>query len=302
MNRHERHWHRVINAKLAQAAAASSEPPPWYALWKQLGPASSERDWLAFYQAVRNARSLPDVAAFYLLSWQIDDVRDGVTEKYLNELEERLTSIQNKFGITDLESGARGEGPPEYVEAFHQWEEAWDVLYPAKLEEFGEQQMANLFRNDQKQYDEVHEAGRQFFFGAERSDPEDDQRWLNNLRDTVQACMQSSSPLAPLGLRYDQDDAFWEVTVYPTPVELLGGAHDGALVTPGFALDLELLRASFESVGALGWQALGLDEAEGPHLYVEGVYQGREVDLQILVYAPEDEVPGSKLDMRRQQG
>src|SRR4051812_7014168 len=115
MNRYDRHWHNAINTKLAQAAAAAGGPPPWYDMWTRLGPEASERDRLAFYQAVRNARSLPDEAAFYLLSWQIDAVRDGVTEKYLHELEERLLTIQSEHGIIDVESAARGEGPAAYV-------------------------------------------------------------------------------------------------------------------------------------------------------------------------------------------
>jgi len=46
---------------------------------------------------------------------------------------------------------------------------------------------------------------------------------------------------------------------------------------------------------------LGLNWPEGPHIYVEGVFQGREVYLQVLAYAPEDEKPGLKLDATRQR-
>ena len=40
------------------------------------------------------------------------------------------------------------------------------------------------------------------------------------------------------------------------------------------------------------WNALGLNGSQGPHVYVEGVFQGREVYLQVLAYAPTDEEPG----------
>jgi hypothetical protein len=61
--------------------------------------------------------------------------------------------------------------------------------------------------------------------------------------------------MGPLGLRYAEEDGFWELTVYPTPVELVGGARDGAVVAPWFSLDLEQLRAAFAPVTALSWNA-----------------------------------------------
>jgi hypothetical protein len=77
---------------------------------------------------------------------------------------------------------------------------------------------------------------------------------------------------------------------------LVGGAHDGDVVAPGFALDLEQLRQEFDSVVAFGWNALGLNWTEGPHVHIEGVFRGREVFLQVLAYAPEGEGPGLKVD------
>ena len=102
--------------------------------------------------------------------------------------------------------------------------------------------------------------------------------------------------MGPLGLRYWEEDNFWEIWTYPTPVELVGARHDGEVVVPGFSLDLQQLRSAFESVAAFGWKALGFNDAEGPHVFVEGVFQGRGVYLQVLAQAPEDEEPGLKVD------
>ena len=107
--------------------------------------------------------------------------------------------------------------------------------------------------------------------------------------------------MGPLGLRYQEEESFWEVWIYPTPVELVGGAHDGAMVVPGLRLDLEQLRQEFDSIVALGWDALGLNWPEGPHVFIEGVFRGREVCLQVLANAPEDEEPGLKLDTTRRR-
>jgi hypothetical protein len=104
--------------------------------------------------------------------------------------------------------------------------------------------------------------------------------------------------MGPLGLRYREEEGFWEVWIYPTPVELVGGRHDGEVVVPGFSLDLEQLHECFESVVAFHWNALGLNYSEGPHVAIEGIFQGCEVYLQVLAYAPEGEEPGLKLDAR----
>ncbi len=54
-----------------------------------------------------------------------------------------------------------------------------------------------------------------------------------------------------------------------------------------------------ETVDAVAWQSLGFPSGEGPHVSIEGVYQGHEVFVQVLAYAPEDEEPGMKLDTTR---
>jgi len=124
----------------------------------------------------------------------------------------------------------------------------------------------------------------------------EDDEWLNTLLDEVGDCIDADSPMGPLGLRYHEDDGYWEVWVYPTPVELVGGRHDGEVVVPGFTLELEQVRESFDSVSAFHWNAIGLNDPAGPQVTIEGVFQGREVSLHVLAYAPEGEEPGLKFD------
>jgi len=284
-----------INGKLAQLGAASPSPP-WCAAWKHLGPESTQEERLAVYKSIRDSRSLPDEAGFYLVSWQIDLITLDHSEEALREQEDRLEAIQKQHGLDEDESWPLGEGPPEYEEAQQQLHDAWDALFASKLEEFGEQEMALLFRTDHKRFQQISEAGRQFFHGPDSDEEEMIPDWLDGLLDAVAACVEADSPMGPLGLRYWEVDGFWEVCIYPTPVELLGGAHDGAVVDPGFSLDLEQLRLMFNTVAAFGWNALGLTNPEGPYVYVEGVYQDRDVYLQVLSRAPEDAEPGMKLD------
>ena len=81
-------------------------------------------------------------------------------------------------------------------------------------------------------------------------------------------------------------------------MELVGGRHDGEVVSPGFSLDLEQVRSAFTRVDAVTWQAHPMGEQdEGPSISVEGEYAGREVWLRVLAFAPDDEVPGETFDL-----
>ncbi len=119
--------------------------------------------------------------------------------------------------------------------------------------------------------------------------------WLQRLAETVAGCMTADSPMGPLGYRYGEDEDCWAVDIYPTPVELVGGAMDGEVVAPGVSLDVEELRSAFERIDALAWHSLGFPSDEGPRFVVEGMYRGCNVLLQVLAYAPDDEEVGMKL-------
>jgi len=104
--------------------------------------------------------------------------------------------------------------------------------------------------------------------------------------------------MGPIGCRYTKIADLWQIDVYPTPVELVGGAADGEVVAPGFFLDIEQLRRLFGRIDTLAWQSLGFPDDEGPRVSIEGIYDGQEVFLQVLAYAPDVEEPGMKIDMR----
>jgi hypothetical protein len=119
--------------------------------------------------------------------------------------------------------------------------------------------------------------------------------WLESLVEAVAGGMTAQAP-GPLGFRYGEEEGAWEVLVYPLPVEMVGGAHDGGVVSPGFSLDLEGLRSLFGRVDAFAWDAHGLGPDDGPSVSIEGLYQGHEVWLRVLAFAPDDEEPGMKWD------
>ena len=293
--------HAAINARLAEIAAALPTPPFWYEAWTRLGSQATDRERLTVYRAVRDAGSVPEEAGFFLVAWMLDVLTDERAEEGLREIEERLKAVREKYGLEADTSADAEDVPNEYREAMQQSHEAWDALYVATLEEHDEHDMARLFLEDEEEFDERYETGRQFFHGPEDDDATEDDDWLNSLLEEVGSCMEPDSPMGPLGLRYREEEGFWEVWLYPTPVELVGGKHDGEVVVPGFSLDLEQLRECFDSVVSCHWNALGLNYPEGPHVAIEGVFQGREVYLQVLAYEPEGEEPGLKLDATRRR-
>jgi hypothetical protein len=287
----------TINAKLAEIVAAASTPPPWYEAWRSLGPESTDDDRLAVYQAVRDAGSLPTEAGFHLVAWQTDLITAEVAQEDLRHLDGQLESIRTAHGLGELDRWPEGKEPDDYREANAQYIAAYDDLFVRLLKQHDEHELARLFRQDRAEFDRRREAGRVFFHGP-RDDGDRLPDWLKILVDLVVDCIEVESPAGPLGVRWGRDDDFWEVTIYPTPVELVGGAVDGEVVTPGFTLDLERLRTAFTRLDAFGWNALGLGQ-DGPCIQLEGDFMARQLFLRVLAQAPQDEAPGAKLSMRR---
>ena len=124
-------------------------------------------------------------------------------------------------------------------------------------------------------------------------------QWLVSLVDAVGNRMEPYSATGPLAFRWRQEGDFWEIAVYYTPGEVIGGAEDGAVIVPGFSLHLQELISAFEKVADACWRShsFGPHDSVGPHISIEGIYQGHEVWLQILAEAPEDEEPGFKVDL-----
>ena len=286
--------HAPINARLAEIVEAATPPPLWYDDWMGLGPESSEEERLAVYQAIRDSGCLPAEAGFYLVSWQLDAMTSLDAHTSLRHLEIRLIDFQLAGGYGEDEFWPPDKAHEEYENLRLQYQEAWDRMFASKLAAFGEQELAALFLSDPEEFERRSDIGRQYFHGAD--DPE---AWLDDLAEAVAGNMEAQGASGPLGLRYQEEDGIWEVVAYPKPVELVGGADDGELVTPPFALDLEGLRAAFERVEAFSWLSLGYPNGEGPHVAIEGVYEGHAVFLQVLAYPPDDEEPGMKINTQR---
>ena len=123
--------------------------------------------------------------------------------------------------------------------------------------------------------------------------------WLESLVELIIDNVIAHNTIGSFGYRYGQEDQLWEVILYPTPIELRGGAQDGAVIAPGFSLDLKSLYEAFDDIEALYWNAHSFSpsDQDDPSVSIEGHYQGHYVYLQILAYAPDDEPPSMALDL-----
>lgn len=294
----EKPLHRddAIKAKLQEVAIGLPTRPPWFDALGRLSPSSTDEDRLVVYQAIRDSGVFPDEVGFNLVAAQIDDLVSNLRQPPLVEFEKQMEAIAEAHGVEDG-LWEKGKEPPEYREVFQRYIETWDQLYLRELLARGEQEIAELFRDDRHEYERRLEIGRRFLVGAVTENDETLFRWAHTLMEEISGCMEAISPMGPLGCRYRNDDGFVELMVYPTPVELVGGPDDGSLVDPDFRLDLSQLLPAFDEVRHLSWNALGLNEEGGPHVSLEGKSRGQDVFLQVFARAPDGEEAGLRLNV-----
>jgi hypothetical protein len=291
----------TIKAKLQELAIGMPIRPPWNDAVSRLAPTSTDEERLAVYQAVRNSGSIPADAGFFLVANQIDDLVSHLPQPKLVEFEDQMQAIARAHRLEEDDLWEDGEEPEEYLKVHRRYIAAWDQLYLEELLARGENEIAQAFRDERREYDRRLETGRKFFFGAVTDNQETLFRWAQALVDEVSTCMEVGSPMGPLGYRYRIDEDLVELMVYATPVELVGGPDDGGLVDPEFHLDVGELSKVFDEVVHIGWNALGLNEEEGSFISVEGKFRGQDVFLQVLARAPEDEEPGLKLNLMKKR-
>jgi hypothetical protein len=291
---HSAGCHRAIDAKLAAILEGRTEQPGWYEAWRRLTAESTDEERLSVYQAVRDSGLVPKDAGFYLVSWQIGQMAELLAETALREIDDRLEAIRTAHGLGEDDYWSPGEVPPEYRDVSEEYERASEDLFIQVLEAHGEHDMATLYRNDNETYEQRDEAGREYFHGPFRG-VVDDAEWLDLLLDNVGACVSADSPMEGLSLLHREEDGFWEVDIFPDSVELVGGANDGAIVTPLFSINLDELRSVFEMVDDFGWNAFGWHDGDGPFIWVEGLYLGRPIYLRVLAEDPRDDPPRTKV-------
>lgn len=127
--------------------------------------------------------------------------------------------------------------------------------------------------------------------------------WLSRFGDLATRAFHSTDRLAPVGCHFhlheEADPPQWEVTLFVSSTEIYGGAFDGQRAVSRFMLDLSELKETFDVIENFYWQAqtMAEDDQLGPHIGVEGTFEGHSVWLRVTAEPPSDFQPGRAIDL-----
>lgn len=114
--------------------------------------------------------------------------------------------------------------------------------------------------------------------------------WLAETANRIATHIHGADPLAPIGCHYYRDELcdLWEVTIFVSFTETVGGELDGKLTRSRFSVDLKDWNDIFTEVHRFSWQAVSMGEGDdlGPHLSVEGRVGGNKIWLRIVADPP----------------
>ena len=151
-----------VDAVLAAIVESLPSPPPWAEAWKALRPDSPLEKRLALFWQIRDAGSLPEPAVFHLISYIVDEIAACEAGEVLEPLEQRMSEIEDAYRLEEGGIWPPGSAPLEYDQLREQCHAAWDEFYATKLAEFGEKEMARLFREDRQRFEDIAALGRQY--------------------------------------------------------------------------------------------------------------------------------------------
>ena len=128
-------------------------------------------------------------------------------------------------------------------------------------------------------------------------------RWINRFTNLITRSLHAAEPLAPVGCHVHLNDEAnrpqWEVTLFLASTEILGGPRDGQVGLSRFMLDLHELLMVFDSTDSFYWQAqpMAEDDDLGPHIGVEGQFEGQSVWLRMTAEPPIQFQHGHEVDL-----
>jgi hypothetical protein len=94
--------------------------------------------------------------------------------------------------------------------------------------------------------------------------------------------------MAPIGCHYYCTENTWEISLFVSSTQIVGGQRDGEVRRSRFCLDIDAVRKLFTEVHGVAWQAqvLASDDELGPHIEVHGNFADNDVKLRILAFPP----------------
>src|SRR6185369_1527031 len=101
--------------------------------------------------------------------------------------------------------------------------------------------------------------------------------WLSQFVNAVAQHIHAHDLLSPLGCHFHEHSGVWEVTLFASRTEIVGGPEDGRSPESNFNLNIGGVLPLFSRVDAIEWQAqsLGQNDELGPHLSISGSHSER---------------------------
>lgn len=127
-------------------------------------------------------------------------------------------------------------------------------------------------------------------------------RWIGELSRFAMRAFHSQGNLAPVGCHFHENSEVetpqWEVTLFVSSTEVYGGSQDGHRAFSPFMVDLTKLMSALDVVESCYWQAQAMaeDDQLGPHVGIEGLFQGHSVWLRITAQPPDQFDSGRTFD------
>lgn len=112
--------------------------------------------------------------------------------------------------------------------------------------------------------------------------------WLTEFANRACECVIAIETAPPIGCHVHREDDTWEVSLFLSPTEIVGGPHDGERLACLFVVDALQAAALFDIVESSWWQPhpVASDDELGSHLRITGYIGGHRVELRILAEAP----------------
>jgi hypothetical protein len=120
--------------------------------------------------------------------------------------------------------------------------------------------------------------------------------WLKDLADAAAQLMIPADVMSPIGCHFCQAEGVWEVTIFASSTEIVGGGRDGEVCRSRFTVDVQALSLLLTDVVDISWQAhpLAADDELGPHIAIDGWLGEHQVSLRVLAFPPKRFTPGRR--------
>ena len=123
--------------------------------------------------------------------------------------------------------------------------------------------------------------------------------WLRCLSNDAARGIIADEHHAPIGCHYYQnpENSEWEVSVFVSATEVVGGPMDGKQLPHQLQLDIGHVMGLFDEAPRVYWQSdsIAEDDELSQHISFEGTARGHKVWLRILKESPHGTGPGRLL-------